>query len=997
MAARLLTWVWIALCLGALVGAQEAPPKKKVPKIGPKHGGLEPQGPSGSTGPGGQAQDPKPETESPPAREEVDDLADLLPPETPRETWDARFLINGLKGWPDDRSRTDADILVSRGEQDLPVLRRTFLEVQVPRLKAALAEILGRLRDDQSYNALVRALETTSGHEHPAVYFRSLFLIDRARAVPDVTRLLEHRITALRNSAEAFLNENLRREESAEVERYLTARKTSVRLRAHRILARVAPLESIEHFIAGLGDDQASIAQLCLERLAEVSDPVILERLAAEARSFPSRRGAYASLALVLREERHGEEILQPSDLARYRPSLLRADPLEAGVAAVVVATLGYRSDDPEHAELLNREAPTALVAALAVRGYYRDYATLAPRIVSRLTLLSGESIGREVPAWVDWWEKQHTQFRARRRLFDVPAADYRHLVLYYFRGDEGGAARPNNLLFRGLELQDSPAVPGEFILSEDQMKRLMARIEGYHLFKRQSASEARTGTFRELRLQLYNLERTWIFPEPLDAEIAALEVELFESAHENRWQRYWDRDAEPSFRAFIEANWSWWREPRSDLDQQRRIKTMILAAYQGLSENVEKLRALDELDSLLADAQVREPGDAVSILFRIRDEVDPERLTRWVDVICHTPETMVFEPLTTYLARLPKGAAGPLLDQVLAAYPVEPVLTLLDSEREALRRAAASALWRFAGVETEERLLGLLDDNDAGVRRGAALSLGQLRSSRALEPLGARLAVSDPVEREAICEALGRIGGEQAKNVLAQASLTGSVADRMAAVHGLGLLAPEVGSAALVDAYVINAGGEAGHLAQRILRNRQDAISTQRLRAQLSADTLSARRAAAVLLGSRGDRDAIPVLIESDRLSVESDTEVREVLTSLTAYAPLVEGASYSLWWNANREKPPAVWIIDALRRENVEVEADVPIRLDGRINPRLVEILMVATEQDWTPLRTLASRTLAELLEVPVPQGGQRGTDSERLRDYWDAMWLQHPDHDV
>ncbi|MEQ8765968.1 MAG: HEAT repeat domain-containing protein [Planctomycetota bacterium] len=969
--------------------AQEPPPKKNTPKIGPKHRGLEPQGPVGRP-----AKDAKEDPSAKPTQDvDIAELENLLPPETARETWAAKFLINGLKGWPDEMAKTNADILVSRGEENLEEIREAFRNVTTPRLRAALAEILGRLRDDVSYNSLVRAIETLAGREFPVVYFRAMMLIDRTRAIEDVARLLEHRITGLRNSAEAFLTDNLRPEESTVIERYVTAKKTSVRVRALQILEKVAPLQSIEHFLAGLGHEETPLAQLCLERLAEVSDPQILERLVAEARSFPSRRGSYATLVLLLREERHGDELLQPADIARYRPSLLRSDPLEAGVAALVLATVGYRSEDASHARALNRDVPTALLAALAARGYYRDYGAIAPLVATRLELLSGEGFDRDVRGWVTWWEQNKDEFRARRRLFTIAPGDAGHVVLYYYRGGGRTGDSLNNLLFRGLELQESRAIEGEIILSNDEMMKTVAMIEALHLFQRPAARQADVGSgFRELRVQLFNFERTWVFEEPLPEELGTLELALIDQAHDNRWQRYWDQGTQPDFRAWLEDNWSWWGDEHTELEEQRRLKKMILDSYAYLEGDSRKLAALEELDRLMSTHQVPEPGDAVTMLFRLRDETHPERLTRWVEVICKTPEEMVFKPLTVFLARLPHGAAVPLLDKVLAVYPARETLTLLDSERSVLRQAAAGNLWRYPGAETEARLLTLLEDADVAVRRGACWSLGRLEVEAALDPLLARLPVAEPSEREAICEALGRIGGEAAAAALAIASLEGPLDQRLAAVHGLGFLDGMIGGGPLVDAYVLNVGSEAGRLAEQLLRQRQDAITDETLRSYLGSEVFPARRAAALTLGRRGDRAAIGVLVECDRIAVESDPDIRSVLANLTAYAPLVEGASYTLWWANNRDRHPALWVVDALQREGVEVPSDPPVRIDDHPNPEVIELLLMATAQEWSPLRSLASRVLSELLEVPPPAAGSAESASA-LRDHWDAVWAQHP----
>jgi HEAT repeat protein len=93
----------------------------------------------------------------------------------------------------------------------------------------------------------------------------------------------------------------------------------------------------------------------------------------------------------------------------------------------------------------------------------------------------------------------------------------------------------------------------------------------------------------------------------------------------------------------------------------------------------------------------------------------------------------------------------------------IDPLLELLKSEDDKLRKYATVALKTMGSEKVVDNLILALKDEDFGVRKYSAKALGELKSSEAVDPLLETLEDEDWGVRLAVMKALGDIGDEKA------------------------------------------------------------------------------------------------------------------------------------------------------------------------------------------------------------------------------------------
>ncbi len=138
---------------------------------------------------------------------------------------------------------------------------------------------------------------------------------------------------------------------------------------------------------------------------------------------------------------------------------------------------------------------------------------------------------------------------------------------------------------------------------------------------------------------------------------------------------------------------------------------------------------------------------------------------------------------------RVREGTVGLVLAEIgePALDPLLEALGDVDAER---RRHAAWALGHMGNEQAVEPLLELLkDDSDSAVQGAAAWALGRLRDPRALEPLLAMVEADSDRLRGEVVGAIGRLRKPEALDPLVAALDDSAPQVRLAAARGLGVL----------------------------------------------------------------------------------------------------------------------------------------------------------------------------------------------------------------
>ena len=243
----------------------------------------------------------------------------------------------------------------------------------------------------------------------------------------------------------------------------------------------------------------------------------------------------------------------------------------------------------------------------------------------------------------------------------------------------------------------------------------------------------------------------------------------------------------------------------------------------------------------------------------------DPSQIVR--DAALDAIGEWDFETLVEILQEHPESnvrrAAAAALGRLQDLRAVEPLATaLLTDEAAEVRQESAKALRRLGDTEAVSALIqSLREDEEEDVRAESATALGVLGDERAIQPLLEALE-EDPsaLVREAAAKALGLLRSSSALSELDTARTEDESQDVRHAA--------------------------AGALNRYTLNELTDALLTA-----VSADD---RATAAKILGERGNRRAIPALIEgmNDHEEIVRDA-AREALEQFGTLVPLENGSS--------------------------------------------------------------------------------------------------------
>ena len=236
----------------------------------------------------------------------------------------------------------------------------------------------------------------------------------------------------------------------------------------------------------------------------------------------------------------------------------------------------------------------------------------------------------------------------------------------------------------------------------------------------------------------------------------------------------------------------------------------------------------------------------------------DPSQIVR--DAALDAIGEWDFETLVEILQEHPESnvrrAAAAALGRLQDLRAVEPLATaLLTDEAAEVRQESAKALRRLGDTEAVSALIqSLREDEEEDVRAESATALGVLGDERAIQPLLEALE-EDPsaLVREAAAKALGRIRSSSALSELDTARTEDESQDVRYAAAGA------------LNRYTLN----------------------ELIDALLTAASADDRATAAKILGERGNRRAIPALIEA--LSDHEEIVRKAALEALEQFGTLV------------------------------------------------------------------------------------------------------------
>jgi len=833
-----------------------------------------------------------------------------------------------------------------------------------------------------------------------------------------LTAQLEHSVSAMRDAA----FDVLRAQPSADLVPYLAplldSARGSTRVAAVDLAASSGDPAALPLLFAALGDRLASVAGRAAEHLATHPLDVGAElRRTALGAERPERQAAYATLALVQREDRTRETLFFDEDVPELLLALADARPIVAGAAAAALAGIGFRSARWSEPCWLDREVPHTLVRTATGDLFHADFSSLQAPGLARLALLAGQVLGRNGQAWQAWWVEHARGFRARRAVLPLAAGDEARLRLRLEAESGDGAI----LVLLGsaeaaaADAARAPEQPGTetLFLEDHEAALLVGELQAQGLF----GVERLPGRRGEPSLAARRLVLSAGSGEKAFEVAPGIELPWFERSLEavlgvadrNRWQVWYDREEHASaFEAWVLER-DWWRDAPAP-ERARRLAERVLARLAALpvAERDAGVRLLAEL---YADGVAR-AADFQPLLRLLEQEsmrrgAGSRRETllelaliaaadasagagEHAEDVSRGIDSTLARQLLAVLVESESDLGGPEARRVVAR--ALPALSLeLAGDRDPLLRAlAADSLGRLAAEDAKgaapiDRLASLLADPALEVRVAAATALGahRLEAGRA-ELVRAAREGAVPL-RTASLRALALLAppGDTLVRELALIALAEPETElQQAAVDALAELDDPESASILAS---LLSRGPASHYfpaARRGLARLGLAAEPELLRL-LASGPGPVRREAALLLSEAGVARAASSLLTILTETPGDQRVARElaILTGVDLRADEDPVRSWWDWWDTVAHDDAIAWLLAAAERAGARAPDRAELAWPGTRAAALFLVDLMARASEPT-LVERARRELSRLLGEELDQTDAGALDALRKR---------------
>jgi len=885
--------------------------------------------------------------------------------------------------------------LSKHGETGLAVAREAVAKASGPALQCA-ARCLALAAQPADLAALrARLLATSAADDALALHALLESLAPAVRDGPTCAALLDHPASAMRLRASRALASIAASGAAVDallpaLEASLASSRSDTRLRALEAVAALRDARARALLVRCLGDARAEVALRAARSLAEsgaVESDDELRALAlpsgpTDARS--RRTAAYALLALDARAQLGAQGALRAEDVEPLLVRLRSGDALERGSAAIALAGAGVVLAPVEEANWYDREVPHELVRILAGLEFHPDFSSLWPLAAQRMELLSGERLGRDGPAWREWWMQNRDGFRARRAVMHVEAADAAQLQL--------ALRAPGDGLFVRLAGRAAPTLEDgleEIVLSDEQAAQLHALLLESGAFDARRAPgvrEVRSGFARVLELRLGPQSKVFGFGAPAEPWFEQLVAHVQQRAREGAWQRLSGAPNGPTRRAFCERERAFWESDASPAERERRELELALerarAGGAALGE--------PELERWLTRSRVAgfaraEDADAWLELLE-REETFGPRAQALVELALAASRSAGGEqPLSLERARALSSAllrrfgeaAGGAAAEIVAAAPIELALELAQSPDPLARGSSVRALGACRSADCVRALSQLLSDRDEGVEARALAAIATEELPNYADALYARAEYGRPLVRPAALRAVGHLKSPRARALLLAGLASTEARLQSAALEGLGAL----GAADLAPTILVQlARGPASPVyesARGALIELGEGAHEELLRAAQSS-THPARRESALLL-ARQAQPAVASTLLALSLASPQDAPLAFELRVLSGRDLASEEAWWS-WWDSVDPKDALSWFTSGVRAAGLSAPPESSLRGSGTLEGALALTELLDCGQPHVAER--ARRELERLLGEPLSGAPAFGPEFDAWR---------------
>jgi len=955
-----------------------------------------------------------------------------------------RKTIERLAGWPSNRSRRAAELLIVQKEKSLEPMVGILISQrrEDTRIKPGAAYVLGRIGDRTHATTLILVAAEKEQHRHAQVYLEAAFSLDPDRAVKEAFRFFHLRATTLRHQATKFVRAHVHKESLHDVIQLLDRKHAPLSVTREiglQLLDQMYQIGEVdwatisEHIYRSLGDSSPQVAKramlLCASRRDERDNENVkaLNRLITREVSYWRER-SYATLALAIHSSAYRVQPFSPESLEVLQGARGLMHPKELlaqGSAAYGLAQVALRTSDPKLVKLLDRAIPIVLIEAIgAGNRHYKDFSTVMPLAYTMLRRITGKNLPDQAPMWAQWWRDHGHRFRAKRELIEVNEEDLPTTVLDV---RPPGIGRNDGIRVSVVgNVRPTYRYGQAFAIEAMEMEKAIAVLREIDFFKTPEVDIGEVPSDAALVvLRVGDLVRTVAFGNA-GGRIGSrnkIMAHMMETGRTQQWQHFWDRDEYPNWNLFFAEQNRWFHAHTDEKERADRLRQLIADSLDDTIDLDQRVRSVatlkelpggaksmtpEQLKSFIA-AVASEPGvsdfvveatnflvpaagleSALALVDVLATRVGPEAQSLML-LICSNLPTAQRVVLSEDKRWQVRRAATRSLEEVEAQFSTKPLRARLNDNSTLVRVAAVEALARRHDTKSLPALASLAQDPQHGVRAAAAYAYGMLGGEdglRGLEPLLFDDADAD-VRRRAI-EGMreGKTAGAAELLLRVFEDERDRTVRAAAAAAIVELETPELVDSLVQRLEVSDAGSNARVALVNVLARFSDARTGPLLRRVMRGDDTLSKDAAALGLARRWDPLAVAQLIRmvQARRTPRAAVVHLELLTSQgfesTDYDEIAR--NYADWYKIKSTGRPPLWFRDVLMERNHEISVlNSFVALPKKGLPALVPD--VSVEAFPLLLRLLRDRDWYISRNASVVLAGHIGDDAPAVLEYF------------
>jgi HEAT repeat protein len=873
--------------------------------------------------------------------------------------------VRKAKGVEDGLVPKAVETLISAGEPAAALARKELFSEEAPVVVVA-ARVLLRAGAEDDVELVKSRLRLKIAPSAVQPLLDELVRRDPVRVGPSfLAELLEHPVSTARQAAERVLKKTAGPELLPLLEPRLTSKRIDTRLCAVAIVAEINDPRATTLILDRIDDPSSKVAIAAINALAPRKEEGLDARLLSIAfrDRWVLRRGAYALITILEREDVHLTPVLDASHVEPLLAGMSSTEPFIAGTSAAALAGIGFRGRNVAATDWLDRDVPDRLVMTLSGKVYHDDFSALLPSAARRLALISGQSFGTDGPRWTDWWVGARGRFNARRAQLAIEPAEIGAVVVRCEITGEG--AEMYTLVGADAAAKaDSTISGGDIVyLTVAEMQEAVAAFQREGLLSAERLPGARGGHGRgERSLEITVNGRAKSFTlgpgtrEPwFDRAVEACRA----LRDRNRWQRFPEVGRHPTSLALWKEQSEWWSAEHTDAERRARLKLLALASMARGAPAQRELATI-EIERIYAEPNGAEAADYPLLMQALRKETSQGERTRRMARLAltaalsagtdgHVPDVLAIELVDAYCTMFGTNAN----DALAEAFQVvnrDVVRKLASNERPMVRAVAAKSLAKEPTPEDVQTLVKLLDDPDHAVETAAASALGDNKIEAARVELLVRARVGRTPVRIAALEAIGHLGGQYVLEALIQGVTDKDPLVRLAAARGLAALA-DPGAAQVLISLLGESNDQALSDAARTgLMMMGEAAHVDLIRA-VNAPGGSVRRESALLLAEQCQAEAASPLM-SILTANSKDQRVAQELAILTCAdmrgQPDPQAAWWN-WWDGVRHDDALAWLRAASERLGVQPPPPGTLEGEGTAQGRLFLVALMARPESW------------------------------------------------